>query len=30
VRGCAAVDLPADGRLAITVGDDGVRAKLSH
>ena len=30
VRGCAAVDLPSDGTLAITVGDDGVRAKLSH
>jgi hypothetical protein len=30
VRGCAAVDLPANGTLAITVGDDGVRAKLSR
>ena len=28
LRGCATVDLPADGDLAITVGDDGVVAKL--
>ena len=28
LRGCAAVDLPGDGDLAITVGDDGVVAKL--
>jgi hypothetical protein len=28
LRGCAAVDLSADGELAITVGDDGVVAKL--
>jgi hypothetical protein len=28
LRGCAAVDLPADGDLAITVGDDGVVGKL--
>ena len=28
LRGCASVDLPADGDLAITVGDDGVVAKL--
>jgi len=30
VRGCATVDLPAKGTLAITVGDDGVRAKLGR
>lgn len=28
LRGCAAVDLPAEGNLAITVGDDGVAATL--
>jgi hypothetical protein len=28
LRGCAAVDLPADGDLAITVGDDGVTAAV--
>jgi hypothetical protein len=28
IRGCASVDLPADGTLDITVGDNGVQAKL--
>ena len=28
VRGCASVDLPAEGALDVTVGDDGVRATL--
>jgi hypothetical protein len=28
LRGCAAVDLPADGTLALTVGADGVQAAL--
>ena len=28
LRGCAAVDLPAEGNLAITVGDDGVAVTL--
>jgi hypothetical protein len=28
LRGCATVDLPADGGLDLTVGDDGVKAEL--
>jgi hypothetical protein len=30
LRGCASVDLPGDGNLAVTVGDDGVVAKLHN
>jgi hypothetical protein len=30
LRGCAAVDLPATGRLDLTVGADGVAATLRH
>lgn len=28
LRGCAAVDLPADGRLELSVGEGGLRASL--